>query len=76
MSRYDRNRAARREDGERRLMGETLAQFHARENPAATKPGAGLSRARCTDTRSLFDGRTDHDTKAGVAGDLFDKVQK
>lgn len=53
-SRYDKNRTARRLDNERRLMGETLAQFHERENPTRTAPGAGLPRARCKETDDLF----------------------
>ena len=70
--RYDRNRAARKSDNERRLMGETLSEFHARENPARTAPGAGIPRARCDRTPGLFNGRTDRDDAAGIERDLFD----
>lgn len=55
MSRYERNATARRLDNERRLMGESLAQFHFRENPPPLPPGAGMTRARCKATEDLFD---------------------
>lgn len=52
--RYERNRRARNEHNERALMGETLAQFHERENPKRLPPGAGMSRTRCRSTEDLF----------------------
>ena len=51
---YRSRRDARRADSERRLMGETLGEFHARENPAPTAPGAGIPHVRCTRTGYLL----------------------
>lgn len=51
---YERRATARRLDNERRLCGETLADFHARENPARTAPGAGIPKVRCKVTPDLF----------------------
>lgn len=51
---YDRRAAKRHAERERSLCGETLSEFHARENPARTAPGAGIPRVRCDRTPSLF----------------------
>lgn len=51
---YDRRAARRRRERERDLCGETLAEYHARENPARTAPGAGIPHARDPRTFDLF----------------------
>ena len=52
---YDRRRARRQRENERNLCGETLAEYHARENPARTAPGAGIPHVRCDRTPNLFE---------------------
>lgn len=71
---YDIRRARRERERQRDLCGETLADFHARETPARTAPGAGIPRARCDRTVSLFDGFTDRQFKH-LPG-LFDEPNK
>lgn len=66
-NRYERNATARRLDNERRLMGESLAQFHLREAPLPTPPGAGIPRRRCKATEDLFD---------TPQPQLFDRIEK
>lgn len=51
---YDRRKAGRQADNERRLMGETLAEYRARLNPAPTTPGAHLPKVKCRETFDLF----------------------
>jgi len=51
---YEIRRARREAERQRNLAGETLEQFHARENPARTKPGTGLPHVRCNRTPYLF----------------------
>lgn len=55
-NRYEVRRARRRRENERNLCGETLADFHRRENPPREAPGAGIPRVRCPRTPSLFGG--------------------
>ncbi len=71
-NRYEVRRARRQRENERNLCGETLAEYHRRENPPRDAPGAGIPRVRCNRTLSLFDG--DRGNGRGVStytGDLF-----
>jgi hypothetical protein len=69
---YNRDRDRRRLDNERRLMGETLADFHARERATQGKLGTHLSRAACPLTPDLFNGLR----KGKTTADLFDQPTK
>jgi len=74
MNRYERHRTARRLDNERRLMGESLEAFHARENakpPTLAEVYRTHPRVRCERTPNLFDGRTDGEKKNPPG--LFDR---
>lgn len=51
---YERRKARRFAENERSLCGETIAEFHAREAPTRTAPGAGIPRVRCDRTPYLF----------------------
>lgn len=53
MNAYERHAAARRLDNERRLMGETLAAFHAREH--AKPPTLAEVFARCPWTPDMLE---------------------
>lgn len=69
---YDRRLERRERERQRSLMGETLAEYHRRENPPRDAPGAGIPRVRCPRTPSLFDG--DRGNGRGVStytGDMF-----
>ena len=71
-NRYVIRRARRNRENERNLCGETLAEYHRRENPPREAPGTGIPRVRCPRTPSLFDG--DRGNGRGVStytGDLF-----
>lgn len=60
---YKRRHAERETERQRSLMGETLAEFHARERPAPTAPGAGIPKIRCQRTPNLFTGKTDKESR-------------
>jgi hypothetical protein len=51
---YEIRAARRARERERNLCGETLAEYHARENPARAAPGADIPRVRCHATHDLF----------------------
>lgn len=53
---HERRRAAREIARQRALMGETLAEFHRRENPPRQAPGADIPRVRCERTPDMFTG--------------------
>jgi hypothetical protein len=58
MNRYERNATARRLDNERRLMGESLKAFHARETakpPTLSEIYRTHPRARCPWTEDFID---------------------
>ncbi len=69
--RDEKNRERRRLDNERRLGGETLGEYHARERPVV-QLGDRIPRGRCSLTPSLFDGLRDGKSTA----DLFDQPTK
>lgn len=73
-NRYERNRSRREAERQRNLGGETLAEFHAREKPARTAPGAGIARVRCQHTPNLFGGHTEQERKNPIA-DLFARLK-
>lgn len=68
---YQRNRERRRLDNERRTLGETLGEYHARERPVV-QLGDRIPRGRCSLTPSLLDGLRDNKT----THDLFDQPTK
>jgi hypothetical protein len=53
-------------------MGESLADFHARERATQGRLGTHLSRAACPLTPDLFNGLR----KGKTTADLFDQPQK
>ena len=57
---YDRRRARREAERQRNLAGETLAEFHARENAGPGQPGEGIPRVRCRSTGDLFGAAFEH----------------
>jgi hypothetical protein len=73
LTRYERNRQARQADNERRLCGESLEAFHARETakpPTLPQVYAAnkIGRVRCNRTLSLF-----HATHSDDDARLWDK---